>query len=76
MNSLEGFVKFIPNANTGSLSMVGPSNATATPILTDMELKARKLTNNLNDVLYEVSNEPSLGFYRIQVVFLDLIYRN
>ena len=67
MNSLEGFVKFIPSANQASLSIGSPS--TTPVILTDMESKARKLTNNLTDVLYEISNEPSLGFYRIQVDF-------
>jgi hypothetical protein len=87
MNSLESFVKFIPstNTNTTSISVV----ASASPILTDVEVKAKKLANNLTDVyyiiiiiislkllslisfltkaLYENSNEPSLGLYRIQV---------
>ena len=65
MNSLEGFVKFIPSANTVSLS-IGSNVASPTTqvILTDLELKARKMTSSLTDVLYEVSNEPSLGFYR------------
>ena len=67
MNSLEGFVKFIPSSNTASLT-VNNTSPNVQPILTDMELKAKKLTSSLNDVLYEVSNEPSLGFYRIQVI--------
>lgn len=61
MNSLESFVKYIPSANNASINTVNSQ------ILTDMEAKARRFTNNLNDVLYETSNEPSLGFYRIQV---------
>jgi hypothetical protein len=61
MNSLESFVKFIPSATTASV------NASNAAILTDVESKARKFTNSLNDIMYETSNEPSLGFYRIQV---------
>lgn len=61
MNSLESFVKFIPSANNVNI------NVTNSPVLTDLESKAKKFTNNLNDALYETSNEPSLGFYRIQV---------
>ncbi len=64
MNSLEGFVKFIPSSNTASLSVGSNASPITSTILTDMELKARKLTSSLTDVLYEVSNEPSLGFYR------------
>lgn len=62
MNSLESFVKFIPSTNNAVITLTN-----ASPVLTDMEAKARKLTNSLSEVLYEVSNEPSLGFYRIQV---------
>ena len=64
MNSLESFVKYMPNANNISITNSPPVNSS---ILTDMEVKARRFTNNLNDVLYETANEPSLGFYRIQV---------
>jgi hypothetical protein len=64
MNSLESFVKFIPSTNNAVITLTN-----ASPVLTDMEAKARKLTNSLTEVLYEVSNEPSLGFYRIQVSF-------
>jgi hypothetical protein len=62
MNSLDHFVKFIPNSsviNSGSLSTTSQSN---------MELKAKKFTLNLNDALYENANEPSIGCYRIQVI--------
>ena len=65
MNSLENFAKFIPITNNPSY---GTSMAVA-DILTDVEAKARKYTLSLNDCLYEVSNEPSLGLFRIQVVF-------
>ena len=61
MNSLESFAKFVPAANNVTLNPMG------SVILTDMEAKARRFVNSLNDVLYETSNEPSLGFYRIQV---------
>ncbi|CAF0857930.1 unnamed protein product [Brachionus calyciflorus] len=60
MNSLESFVKFIPNANSATITLNTPA------ILTDVEVKARKLVNNLNDSLYENSNEPSLGLFRVQ----------
>lgn len=62
MNSLESFARFMPMAaTTPHSSMTMRSN-----ILTDVELKARKYANTLNDCQYEVSNEPSLGFYRVQ----------
>jgi hypothetical protein len=65
MNSLEGFVKFIPSTNSASLSVgTNVASPSSQAILTDMELKARKLSSSLTDALYEVSNEPSLGFYR------------
>ena len=63
MNSLESFVKFMPSSNNASLTVK------TSPILTDMESKARKFTSCLNEMIYEVSNEPSLGLYRIQVKF-------
>lgn len=64
MNSLESFARFMPMAaTTPHSSMTMRSN-----ILTDVELKARKYANTLNDCQYEVSNEPSLGFYRVQVL--------
>jgi hypothetical protein len=62
MNSLESFVKFIPSSNNASIVLTNSAS-----ILTDMEVKARKFTTGLNESMYEVSNEPSLGFYRIQV---------
>ena len=61
MNSLDTFVKFIPSANNQSVTI------TKAPILTDVEAKARRFSNSLTDSLYELSNEPSLGLYRIQV---------
>jgi hypothetical protein len=64
MNSLDNFVKFIPSANNPSVSI------TSSPVLTDIESKARRFTNCLTDSLYELSNEPSLGLYRIQVLKL------
>ena len=60
MNSLESFARFIP------ITATSPQNGMRTNVLTDSELKGRKFTNSLNDCLYEVANEPSLGFYRIQ----------
>jgi len=66
MNSLESFVKFIPSSNNASIVLTNSSS-----ILTDMEVKARKFSSGLNESMYEVSNEPSLGFYRIQV-FKDI----
>lgn len=63
MNSLESFVKFIPNATNPSLTI------TQSPVLTDMESKARKFGDGLTDSFYENSNEPSLGLYRIQVSY-------
>ena len=60
MNSLESFARFIP------ITPTSPHGAVRSNILTDVELKARKFTNSLNDCMYEVANEPSLGFYRIQ----------
>ena len=68
MNSLESFVKFIPSANNPSLTLTIPS----ANILTDLESKSKRFTNHLNDTLYEVSNEPSLGLYRIQVSIFEL----
>lgn len=62
MNSLESFVKFIPSANNPSLTLTIPT----TNILTDLESKSKRFISHLNDTLYEVSNEPSLGLYRIQ----------
>lgn len=59
MNSLESFARFSA-INTAASSM-------SSSILTDVEVRARKYTNSLNDSYYEVANEPSLGFYRIQV---------
>lgn len=72
MNSLENFVKFIPSSTNPSLT-VAMANAN---ILTDIESKSRKYINGLNDTLYEVSNEPSLGFYRIQVNFWNSVIIN
>ncbi len=48
MNSLESFVKFIPSTNTTSISVAAASS----PILTDVEAKAKKFTNSLTDVYY------------------------
>ena len=62
MNSLDTFAKFIPSATNPTVSVTTTSN-----VLTDVEAKARRFTNCLTDSLYEVSNEPSLGLYRIQV---------
>ncbi|RNA12687.1 MEF2BNB isoform X1 [Brachionus plicatilis] len=56
MNSLETFAKIIPNT----------SPAFNSPILTDVEVKARKVINGLNSSMYENSNEASIGLYRIQ----------
>lgn len=61
MNSLESFAKYVPSANNVALNPMGGV------ILTDLEAKARRFVTSLNDVLYETSNEPSLGFYRVQV---------
>lgn len=62
MNSLESFAKFIPATNNSLII----ASATASAILTDSELKARRFTSGLNDSLYELANEPSIGFFRIQ----------
>ena len=62
MNSLENFARFSPIASTTSYN----SSNMSSNILTDVEVKARKYTNSLSDAHYEVANEPSLGFYRIQ----------
>jgi hypothetical protein len=66
MNSLESFAKFIPATNNSLII----ASATASAILTDSELKARRFTSGLNDSLYELANEPSIGFFRIQVIKL------
>jgi hypothetical protein len=63
MNSLDTFAKFIPSSPTGNPTV----SITTSPVLTDVEAKARRFTNCLTDSLYELSNEPSLGLYRIQV---------
>lgn len=65
MNSLESFAKFIPAANNSIIITNSPTSL----ILTDVESKSRRFTASLNESLYEVSNEPSIGFYRIQVGF-------
>jgi len=62
MNSLESFAKFIPAANNSIIITNSPTSL----ILTDVESKSRRFTASLNESLYEVSNEPSIGFYRIQ----------
>lgn len=67
MNSLETFAKFIPTANNPIAVATVPSTSS---ILTDIEAKSRRLTTSLNESLYEVANEPSIGFYRIQVRFM------
>lgn len=59
MNSLESFAKIAPNTST-SLSSINH-------ILTDVEVKARRVIAGLNTSVYENSNEPSIGLYRIQV---------
>lgn len=59
MNSLESFARF--SAINSAVPNMSSSN------ITDVEVRARKYTNSLNDSYYEVANEPSLGFYRIQV---------
>jgi hypothetical protein len=71
MNSLENFAKFIPITNNVAFNqtLVVTNN-----ILTDVEAKARKMTNSLNESLYEVANEPSLGLFRIQVNFLNISF--
>jgi hypothetical protein len=66
MNSLDNFVKFLPSTTNSSLTISAGAVASS-PVYTDLEAKARRFTNCLNDSMYEVSNEPSLGFYRIQV---------
>jgi len=63
MNSLESFARFMPVANNIPNHSAILNNAN---ILTDVEAKANIFTNSLNDCLYEVTNEPSMGFYRIQ----------
>ncbi len=60
MNSLESFARFIP------ITAQSPQSSMHSTVSTNVELKARKFTNSLNDCMYEVANEPSLGFYRIQ----------
>jgi hypothetical protein len=67
MNSLENFVKYKPATNNTTITI------TNTSILTDLESKATKLTNTLSESLYGVVNEPSLGFYRIQVKLLLIV---
>jgi hypothetical protein len=69
MNSLESFAKFIPAANN-SLIIASAS----TSILTDSESKARRFTSSLNESLYDLANEPSIGFYRIQVDNLPFLF--
>ena len=64
MNSLESFVKFIPTTNNTANSLNSPQ------ILTDIESKSKKFISSINSSLYETSNEPSLGLYRVQVIFL------
>ena len=46
MNSLESFVKFIPSSSTTQISVV----TSTSPILNDVEAKAKKLANTLTDV--------------------------
>lgn len=65
MNSLESFAKIIPNTSTSPLM--------SSQILTDVEVKARKVINGLNNSVYENSNEPSIALYRIQVL-INFIY--
>lgn len=62
MNSLESFAKYVPSSSSVTLNPMGSPS-----ILTDMEVKANRYVASLNHVLYETSNEPSLGFYRVQV---------
>lgn len=72
MNSLESFARFMPVSNNipNNAMILNNSN-----ILTDVEAKAGRFTNSLNDCLYEVTNEPSMGFYRIQVALILSIQR-
>ena len=65
MNSLDTFVKFMPSGANPSVS-ISANNSSTAAILTDVEAKAKRFSNGLTDSLYELSNEPSLGLYRIQ----------
>lgn len=66
MNSLDSFAKFIP-ANSATATSSAAPPLTVSPATTELDFKIKRFTNGLNDSLYELSNEPSLGLYRIQV---------
>ena len=61
MRSLESFENFI-------------STASKQPQMTETEIefKSKLFAKNLTDTIHNIANEPSIGFYRIEVFFFLL----
>jgi hypothetical protein len=56
MRSLESFENFMPTT-TNSKQMTE----------TDIEFKSKLFAKDLTETIYNIANEPSIGFYRIEV---------
>jgi hypothetical protein len=57
MRSLESFENFMPTTTTNSKQMTQ----------TDIEFKSKLFAKDLTETIYNIANEPSIGFYRIEV---------
>ena len=57
MRSLESFENFMPSTNSKHMTE------------TDIEFKSKIFAKNLTDTVHSIANEPSIGFYRIEVGF-------
>lgn len=68
MRSLENFEKLVAsNAQfTGNTNTASSFNNNSIPE-SELEFKSKVFAKGLTDTIHSVANEPSLGFYRIEV---------
>ena len=55
MRSLDSFENFMPTSNSKQMTE------------TDIEFKSKILAKDLTETIHNIANEPSIGFYRIEV---------
>jgi hypothetical protein len=66
MRSLESFNTLMPS-NQSSTTTTSSTIRQITE--TELEFKSKLFAKNLTNTIHNIANEPSIGFYRIEVSF-------